>query len=250
MFHVEHQVPHIIAVSNQKGGVGKTTTVINLAGYWALAGFRTLVIDNDPQGNATTGLGADLVQHSIYTGGVPQPTTCDQLALVPAGLDLGAEDLGGHADPRWSLAKLVAPLRERFDLILIDCPPTLSLLPINALLAADELILPLQCEYFALEGMAQLLHFVEDLRQHAGAHLHLAGILLTMAEEQPLSLQVQADVRRHFGAAVFRQVIPRDTALASAPSHGQPISSYDPLSRGSIAYGAVAKEILDGIERS
>jgi len=242
----------VIAISNQKGGVGKTTTVINLAAYLAVAGKRTLIIDNDPQGNATTGLGCTLLEHSIYSGGQPIPTHTELLSMIPAGHDLNDHDAVATTsdDRRLALRRALDPIRAQFDYILIDCPPTLSLLPVNALLAADQLILPLQCEYFAMEGMAQLLAFVADLRISSEVPLALAGILLTMVDERhALSRQIEADIRKHFGSVTFKTVIPRDVALAAAPSHGQSIVEYQPLSPGSIAYCAVTKEILDGLER-
>jgi chromosome partitioning protein len=248
---VEHAVSHTIAVSNQKGGVGKTTTVINLAGYFALAGRRVLVVDNDPQGNASAVLGEGHAERSVYSGQRPMATRTRGLSLLPAGRDLADQEqiLSRAERSRVALRDALAPLQSEFDLIIVDCPPTLSLLPVNALLASDRLILPLQCEYFAMEGMAQLLAFVEDLRQTSDRAPSLAGILLTMYERHhPLSRQVEADIRQHLGGSTFRTVIPRDVALAAAPSHGKTIAEYDPLSPGALAYLAVAKEVLDGLE--
>jgi chromosome partitioning protein len=248
---VEQRLSHTIAVSNQKGGVGKTTSVVNLAGYLALAGKRVLVVDNDPQGNATAVLGEGPGERSIFTGQKPAATRTRNLSLLPAGRDLADQEqvLGRTASGRLALREALAPLRGAFDLIIIDCPPTLSLLPVNALLASDRLILPLQCEYFAMEGMAQLLAFVEDLRQSSDRAPELAGILLTMFDPRhPLSRQVEADIRQHLGQSTFKTVIPRDVALAAAPSHGKTIAEYDPLSAGALAYLAVTKEVLDGLE--
>ena len=238
----------VLVVSNQKGGVGKTTTVVNLAWYFACAGRSTLTIDNDPQGNATSALAPDLEGGTVYDGQAPMATPVANLAVIPGGSGLLHHERGLAQRPAGStrLRELLRPLTDQYDPILIDCPPSLSLLPSNALLAASHLLIPLQCEYYAMEGLGQLLAYVEDLRQTSGLDLRWTGILLTMADPRhPTAEQFERDVRAHFGAQVLRTVIPRDPTLALAPSHGAAAAAVAPLSPGALAYLAATKEILD-----
>ncbi|MCY0899667.1 MAG: AAA family ATPase [Firmicutes bacterium] len=247
----------VIAVANQKGGVGKTTTVINLAAYLADAGKRVLAIDIDPQGNTTTGLGVDksLVDVSIYDvmlGDQPLvealvSTEIVGLHLLPATLDLaGAEVELSQVPGRESLLKKhIEPVRSRYDYVFVDCPPSLGLLTINALTAADAVMIPIQCEFFALEGLSQLLSTIELVRERLNPRLQLEGVLLTMYDGRTnLAAQVAEEVRRHFRQQVYDAVIPRTVRLSEAPSHGLPILRYDPKSRGAVGYQRLAEEVI------
>jgi chromosome partitioning protein len=251
-------VGEVLACANQKGGVGKTTTVINLATYLALAGRRVLVVDLDPQGNATSGLGLDRTQPlgSIYaalvgrsaTENLIRPTQVDNLYLVPSGSDLAGAEIELIAIPRRErrLQEALAGARLDHDFILLDCPPAVGLLTVNALTAADAVLVPIQCEYYALEGLSQLLSTINLVRDNLNPRLRLAGVLLTMYDARTtLSADVAAEVRRHLGASVFQSVIPRSVRLAEAPSYGRPIARYSPESRGAQAYEALAAEVLE-----
>jgi chromosome partitioning protein len=250
-------VGDIIACANQKGGVGKTTTVINLAAYLALAGRRVLVVDLDPQGNATSGLGFDrsTLARSIYpalvdpatAGSIIQPTQIENLALIPSGQDLaGAEvELVGVAQRERKLAAALGPLRKDYDFIILDCPPAVGLLTVNALTAADAVLVPIQCEYYALEGLGQLLATIDLVRDNLNPRLRLGGVLLTMYDARTtLSADVAAEVRRHLNGTVYETIVPRSVRLAEAPSYGRPIVRYSPESRGAQAYAALAEEVL------
>ena len=247
--------PHIIALANQKGGVGKTTTTCNLAAALAGLGQRVLLIDADPQGNASTGFGiTDRTQNRYHILGAHRPakraaqaTTVRGLDLIPATVDLAGAEIELIDQEGWklALAKALAPLGEAYDFILIDCPPALGPLTVNALGAAHSVIVPLQAEFYALEGLSHLVRTIDRLRKTLNPNLALGGIVLTMVDTRNrLSNQVDTDVRAHFGDKVFNTHIPRNVRVSEAPSHGLPVTAYDPSSAGAQAYVELALEVL------
>ncbi|MEN8182582.1 MAG: ParA family protein [Myxococcota bacterium] len=249
----------VLAIANQKGGVGKTTTAVNLAASLAASERPTLLIDLDPQGNASSAFGIRDPHPQIYHALIGErvvkdaahPTELSHLHVVPAGVDLvGAEiELVSTPHRERRLEMALADARHDYDFVLIDCPPSLGLLTLNALAAADGVLLPLQCEYYALEGLARLLETLDRVRRDLNPGLRLEGILLTMVDgRNNLSRQVAAEVRAHFGSQVLRTLIPRNVRLSEAPSHGKPVLLYDIHSRGAVAYLELAEELLQRLD--
>ncbi|MBO5455048.1 MAG: ParA family protein [Muribaculaceae bacterium] len=247
----------IIAIANQKGGVGKTTTTINLAASLAAEGKKTLIIDADPQANATSGYGIDpkSMQSSIYEclvdeypmDGSQVPTCCEGLDLVGSRIDLaGAEiELINKPSRENVLKNAIAPVADKYDYILIDCSPSLGLITVNALTAANSVIIPVQAEYFALEGITKLLNTIRIIKSKLNPKLEIEGFLLTMYDARlRLANQIYEELKGHFGPMVFDSVIPRNIRLSEAPSHGLPALLYDPLSRGATSHIALAKELI------
>ncbi len=273
LFHVKHialgfrnllhftsqgaSLGRIIAVANQKGGVGKTTTAINLAASLAISERRTLIIDCDPQSNSTAGLGfpKDPARRSLYNAlilhepldRIIQKTQVEGLDLLPANKNLvgAAVELVGAEEREYQLKQLLSTIRESYQYIIIDCPPALDLLTLNALVASDSVLVPIQCEYLALEGVSELLDTLMRIRRSLNQNLAIEGILLTMYDDRTiLSKQVAADLRSFFGNQVFESVVPRNVRLAEAPSHGKPIIFYDIHSKGAESYIQLAKEVI------
>jgi chromosome partitioning protein len=256
---VQRELPRIIAVANQKGGVGKTTTTVNLGAALAELDYRVLVIDLDPQGNATTGLGVEArnFEHSMYDvimRDLPledciEPTSVKNLFVAPATIDLAGVEI--ELVPAFSrelkLKRAIDTVVDDFDFVIIDCPPSLGLITVNGLAAADEVLVPIQCEYYALEGLSQLLRNVNLVSTNLNQTLEVSTIVLTMYDARTrLSVDVANEVREHFSERVCRAVIPRTVRLSEAPSFGQPITVFDPTSRGAVAYRELAKEVSNG----
>ncbi len=247
----------IIAISNQKGGVGKTTTAINLSAFLALEGKKVLLIDIDPQGNTSSGIGVERskIEKNIYDSLINQVPVQDvlfrsqikNLDVLPSTLQLaGAEiELVNYISRENRLKQLIRPIKEKYDYIIIDTPPSLGLLTLNALNAANSVIIPVQCEYYALEGIGQLLNTITLVKENLNPNLAIEGILLTMYDvRNNLSKEVADEIDRHFHGSVFKTIIPRNVRLSEAPSHGKPIVLYEAKSRGSLAYQKLAQEVI------
>jgi chromosome partitioning protein len=245
----------IIAIANQKGGVGKTTTAVNLAASLALSGEKILLVDTDPQGNSSSGLGIEVEKglYDVYSRGkgikdAIRQTVVDNLFIVPSSVDLLAVELEliDRHDREKVLLQSLMTVRDEYRYMLVDCPPSLGLLTLNALVAADSVMVPMQCEYYALEGLGKLTRTLKLIRGSYNPELEIEGILLTMYDSRnTLSKQVEAEIKRHFPDKVYKTIIPRNVSLAEAPSHGLPALLYDVRSRGAQSYLGLAKEILN-----
>ncbi|MDW7673092.1 MAG: AAA family ATPase [Bacillota bacterium] len=248
----------VIAIANQKGGVAKTTTAVNLSSCLASFGKKVLLIDVDPQGNASSGLGIDRLDGSsciydVIINGLPidavkQKTDIENLDILSATIQLaGAEiELVSAISREIKLKKAIEPIRNQYDYIILDCPPSLGLLTLNALTAADSILIPIQCEYYALEGLGQLMNTIQLVNKHLNPSLYIEGVVLTMFDARTnLSIQVVDEVKEYFKDKVYRSIVPRNIRLSEAPSHGQPIITYDPKSKGAEIYLELAKEVMD-----
>ena len=253
----EYNMGRIIAIANQKGGVGKTTTAINLAACLAEAGQKVLAIDMDPQGNMTRGLGVDkdAIENTVYelllgessVEDCLQKEVIENLSVIGSNINLSAAEIEliGEEEKEYILQKAIAPIRDNYDFIIIDCPPSLSMLTINSMCLADTVLVPIQCEYYALEGLTQLIHTINLVQERLNPSLEMEGVVFTMYDARTnLSLQVVENVKNNLNQAIYKTIIPRNIRLAEAPSYGMPINLYDTKSAGAESYRLLAEEVI------